>query len=175
MLEARHFIIYTDHKPISFAFHERKNSCSPRQYRHLDFIAQFTTDIRHISGKDNVVADALSRVEELVTPVSLETLAQSQKSDPELEKLLNEGSSLRLQKLHIPGSRVPLYCDTSTPTSRPFVPKPLRKQVFDSLHSLSHPGTNASAKLVAERFVWPGVRKDCRDWSRACIPCQLWG
>jgi hypothetical protein len=26
----------------------------------LDFIAQFTTDIRHISGEDNVVADALS-------------------------------------------------------------------------------------------------------------------
>jgi hypothetical protein len=29
-----------------------------RQFNHLDFIAQFTTDIRHISGQNNVVADA---------------------------------------------------------------------------------------------------------------------
>lgn len=172
MLEARHFIVYTDHKPISFAFHERKNNCSPRQYRHLDFISQFTTDIRHISGKDNVVADTLSRIEELGDPVSLENLAQGQSSDPELQKILAEGSSLKLQKLHVPGSRSPLYCDVSTSTSRPYVPKCLRKQVFESLHSLSHPGANASARLVAERFVWPGVRKDCRDWARSCIPCQ---
>ncbi|CAK1590060.1 unnamed protein product [Parnassius mnemosyne] len=46
MVEPRHFTIYTDHKPISFAFHNRKDNYSPRQYRHLDFIAQFTTDIR---------------------------------------------------------------------------------------------------------------------------------
>lgn len=40
------------------------------------------------------------------------------------------------------------------------------------MHSLSHPGANASAKLVAERFVWPLMRKDCREWSRACLACQ---
>lgn len=172
MLEARHFIVYTDHKPISFAFNERKNNCSPRQYRHLDFISQFTTDIRHISGKDNVVADTLSRIEELAEPVDLEKLAQAQASDSELCKLLSEGSSLQLKKFVVPGSRIPLYCDVSTSASRPYVPKPLRRQIFNSLHSLSHPGANASAKLVAERFVWPGVRKDSRDWARACIPCQ---
>lgn len=172
MLEARHFIIYTDHKPISFAFHERKKNCSPRQYRHLDYIAQFTTDIRHISGKNNVVADTLSRVEELEAPVSLKDLAFSQESDTELSTLLKEGSSLRLEKRQIPGSRISLYCDVSTATSRPFVPKIYRKRVFDSLHSLSHPGGNASTKLVTERFVWPGIRKDCKDWARGCVACQ---
>lgn len=172
MLEARHFVVYTDHKPISFAFHERKSNCSPRQYRHLDYISQFTTDIRHISGKDNVVADTLSRIEELGAPVSLEALAEGQASDPELQALMSEGSSLQLRKLHVPGSRLPLYCDVSTPTSRPYVVKPYRRQVFESLHSLSHPGSHASAKLVAERFVWPGVQKDCREWTRACLQCQ---
>ncbi|CAK1603484.1 unnamed protein product [Parnassius mnemosyne] len=172
MLEARNFIVYTDHKPISFAFHERKRNCSPRQYRHLDYISQFTTDIRHISGKDNVVADTLSRVEVLEAPIDLEALAKSQVSDPELEKLIREGSSLRLEKLTIPGSRISLYCDVSTPTSRPFVTKFFRKQVFDSLHSLSHPGANATAKLVSERFVWPNVRKNCREWAKSCLSCQ---
>ncbi|CAK1586955.1 unnamed protein product [Parnassius mnemosyne] len=51
MLEARHFTVFTDHKPICYAFHIRKDKCSPRQYRHLDFISQFTTDIQHISEK----------------------------------------------------------------------------------------------------------------------------
>jgi transposase InsO family protein len=172
MLEARHFTVYTDHKPIIFAFHERKANCSPRQYRHLDFIAQFTTDIRHISGKDNVVADTLSRVDELSEPVSLESMAQAQASDPELLQLLANGSSLRLEKRQVPGSRYALYCDVSTPTPRPFVTSSYRKQVFDSLHSLSHPGANGSAKLIAERFVWPGVRKDCREWAQSCLSCQ---
>jgi cleavage and polyadenylation specificity factor subunit 1 len=63
MLEALHFTILTDHKPLTFAFHQKRDKCSPRQFNHLDFIAQFTTDIRHISGQDNIVADTLSRVE----------------------------------------------------------------------------------------------------------------
>jgi cleavage and polyadenylation specificity factor subunit 1 len=39
MLEARHFIIFTDHKPITFAFQQKRDTCSPRQFNHLDFIA----------------------------------------------------------------------------------------------------------------------------------------
>lgn len=172
MLEARHFTVYTDHKPISYAFHERKHSCSPRQFRHLDYISQFTTDIRHISGKSNTVADTLSRIEELSTPISLNDLVQSQNNDPELKQYLTDNSSLRLQKMDYPGSQEPLYCDVSTPNSRPFITKAFRKQVYQSLHSLSHPGPDATAKIVAARFVWPGVRKDCRDWARTCIACQ---
>lgn len=126
MVETRHFTVFTDHKPIIFAFHERKKNCSPRQYRHLDFIAQFTTDIRHISGKDNVVTDTLSRIEELETPISLESLAESQATDAELVQLIND-SSLRFETRQLPGSQVPLYCDVSTPTPRPFVTKEFRK------------------------------------------------
>lgn len=172
MLEARHFVVYTDHKPLIYAFHQRKHNCSPRQYRHLDFISQFTTDIRHISGSDNIIADTLSRIEELQIPIDMDDLATSQNTDSELAQLLNGESSLRLEKLKIPGSDSKLYCDVSMASPRPFVTKPLRKQVFDSLHSFSHPGADATAKLVAQRFVWPGVRKDCRRWSKECLPCQ---
>ncbi|CAK1583302.1 unnamed protein product [Parnassius mnemosyne] len=105
-------------------------------------------------------------------PIDLDVLASSQASDRELTQLLGGESSLRLEKLRIPNSQLQLYCDVSKSTPRPFVTKPLRRQLFDSLHSLSHPGANASAKLVAERFVWPGVRKDCREWSRQCLACQ---
>lgn len=118
MLEARVFTVFTDHKPLSFAFSERKNNCSPRQFRHLDFISQFP----HISGKDNVVADTLSRIEELQSPVDLEVLAESQASDSELSLLLSDNStSLCFSKIAVPGCSSELYCDTSTGSARPFV------------------------------------------------------
>lgn len=172
MVEARDFTIYTDHKPLCFAFHTRKEKCSPRQFRHLDYISQFTTDLKHISGKDNLVADTLSRIEELELSIDFSKLALSQESDPELKELLEHGTSLHLEKVKIPGTRKELYCDVSTLVSRPYITKPMRKQVFDSLHALSHPGANATIKLVSERYVWPGVKKDCREWSRTCLACQ---
>jgi len=41
MLEARRFTVLTDHKPLTFAFHKKRDKCSPRQFNHLDFISQF--------------------------------------------------------------------------------------------------------------------------------------
>jgi len=75
MLEARHFVIFTDHKLLTYAFSQRRDKCSPWQFNHLDFISQFTTDIRHISGRDSVVADALSGVAAVSTSVSPKALA----------------------------------------------------------------------------------------------------
>ena len=56
MLEARHLVIDTDHKPLTYAFSQKCDRCSPRQFNHLEFISQFTTNIRNITGQDNVVA-----------------------------------------------------------------------------------------------------------------------
>ena len=172
MLEARHFTILTDHKPLIFAFQQKRDKCSPRQFNHIDYISQFTTDIRHISGQENIVADTLSRIESITSAVSPEALAAAQDEDKELPTLLTGTTSLRLQKLHVPGTAVALYCDVSGGKPRPYVPSPLRHQVFASLHSLSHPGIKATAKLVSQRFVWPAIQKDCRTWARACQPCQ---
>jgi cleavage and polyadenylation specificity factor subunit 1 len=75
MLESGHFIIFTDHKPITYAFQQKRDKCSPRQFNHLHFVSQFITDIRHISGQYNVVADTLSRVESVTAPLSHNELA----------------------------------------------------------------------------------------------------
>jgi hypothetical protein len=128
-------------------------------------IAQFSADFRHVSGQDNVAADTFSRANSIMTHVS------SQDQDAELQNILKTGLALRLERVHIPGTDVRLYCDTSTPQPRPFITTPFRHQVFDTLYGLSHPGANA-VKLVSQRFVWPGVGKDCRAWTQACTPCQ---
>ncbi|XP_058790930.1 uncharacterized protein LOC131664081 [Phymastichus coffea] len=169
MVEGRNFTIFTDHKPITYAFQQNLDKCSPRQFRYLDYISQFTTDIRHIKDSENCVADALSRVEAIASSVDHDSLASAQKSDLELRELLSSKiSSLKLKKVYFPDYNVHLYCDTTSDVVRPYVPLPLRRAVFNSLHCLSHPGTRASQQLVTSRFVWPNINK---NWFRYCLTC----
>jgi hypothetical protein len=70
VLEARHFI-FTDHKPITYAFQH----------------------VRHISGHDNVVADALSHVESVTASPSCVALAASQDCDDELQTLMQSNTT----------------------------------------------------------------------------------
>ena len=107
-----------------------------------------------------------------MTPLDYHGLASSQDQDAELQDILKNGSALQLERLHISRTDVNLYCDTSTPQPWPFTTTSFRRPVFDTLHSLRHSGANATIKLVSQRFVWPGVGKDCRAWTRACTPCQ---
>ena len=57
-LEGRSFTVWTDHKPLCGALRSSTDR-SPRQTRHLSFVAEFTTDIQHVPGAANVVADCL--------------------------------------------------------------------------------------------------------------------
>ncbi|GFV27830.1 retrovirus-related Pol polyprotein from transposon opus [Trichonephila clavipes] len=106
MLEGRDFIIYTDQKPLMYAFMQNPDKCSPRQWRHLDFISQFSTDVRHINGTHNAVADALSRIE--VNQISnsfldFEALSKAQLEDNELQSFQNdEKSSLVFKRVPSP-------------------------------------------------------------------------
>jgi hypothetical protein len=84
---------------------------------------------------------------------SCNALATAQEGDNELRTLLGSATALRLEKLPVSGTTVSIYVDTSAGRHRPYVPGPLRLQVFKSVHELSHPGTKATAKLVAQRFI----------------------
>ena len=62
-VEGRIFHVLTNHKPLVFALSTHSDTYTPRQICHLDYISQFTNDIRHIKGANNPAADALSRIE----------------------------------------------------------------------------------------------------------------
>ena len=178
-LEGRNFYVLTDHKPLVYALSARSDRYSPRQVRHLDLIAQFTTDIRHVHGSNNTVADALSRLNisalhtgDSTTVVDFGAMAAAQHDDPDLVRLQHD-SSLKLEQVPLAMSDgITLVCDVSTGTPRPYVPNSFRRAIFESLHSLSHPGIRATQRLVTSRFVWPGVRADVRRWARTCLQCQ---
>jgi len=91
MLQKRHFLIWTDHKPLTYAFNRRLDKCSPRQFRHLDYVSQFTTEIKHIPGKQNITADLRSRIEQ----INVSELDYEKKStDQELKKLFEGPTNL---------------------------------------------------------------------------------
>ncbi len=178
-LEGRPFHVLTDHKPLTYALNSRSDRHSPRQARQLDYISQFTSTIRHVHGMDNVVADALSRIETnaLLTGqppnVDFAAMAETQATDPQIRSLQSSPTStLVVEAIPLANTTHPLYCDTSTGTQRPLVPLPWRRTVFDSLHGLSHPGIRATQKLITSRFVWPGINADVRRLTRSCIQCQ---
>ena len=56
--------------------------------------------------------------------------------------------------------------------ARPIVPKSLRKGAFESLHHIGHPGCKSSVKVLKERFYWPDMAKDIKEWVRECATCQ---
>ena len=174
MVETRSFTIYTDHKPITFAFVKKNNQCSLRQFHHLDFISQFTTDIRHVAGEDNMVADALSRIEGLAPTLDFEALAAAQVNDKELQQYLDGEveSALQLKLVRIPRTESSVFCDISTGTARPFITEEFREAAFKTVHRLSHPGVKTTVKLVTQRYIWPSIKVDCRLWARNCLQCQ---
>ncbi|GFU43272.1 retrovirus-related Pol polyprotein from transposon 17.6 [Trichonephila clavipes] len=100
ILEARDFTVFTDHKPLTYAFRQKSDKCSPRQIRQLDFISQFTTNIVHIPGSDNIAADVLSRVSAITFPsqIDYDCIAETQQTDQELHTLIASGTSLELKR-----------------------------------------------------------------------------
>ena len=179
-LEGRSFHILTDHKPLTFALNSRPDHHSPRQARHLDYVAQFTSDIRHVKGTANAPADALSQIEMNAlldgSPpvVDFRAMAAAQATDQDILRLQASpsSSSLKLEAVPLSMSDTTILCDTSTGVARPLVPKDYRRIVFESLHNLSHPSIRATQRLLTARYVWPSINADARKWTRTCLQCQ---
>ena len=61
IIEGRHVILFTDHKPLTTAFRSPKPAKSDRQQRHWCVITEYVAEVEYVRGVDNVVADCLSR------------------------------------------------------------------------------------------------------------------
>jgi transposase InsO family protein len=170
VVEGRALVLRTDHQPLLHAFQSTALDAPALRIRRLSFISEYTTDIRRISGTDNVVADALSRLDALELTADAPDLATEQRVDNEVETLLTR-PNLSLEWVKIGSSHI--LCETSTGQARPYLPTSWRHPVFLQLHGLSHPGIRTSRRLIANRYFWPGMARDIGKWARACSACQL--
>jgi hypothetical protein len=173
LLEGRSFQLHTDHQPLAAAMHRKSPPWSARQQRQLSYISEFTTDIRHIPGKQNVVADALSRshiaAAVLPPPIDFAAMAVAQQSDPAIAALASSSSlSITTQSVN----NVPLLGDSSTKVFRPLVPLSFQRPIFDHFHGMAHPGIRATKRLISSRFIWRGMASQIAQWTRHCPTCQ---
>ena len=109
-----------------------------RRLRQLQLIWELTTDIQHVKGTGNVVADLLSRPAKVnalfkgFQGIDLELPARKQLQDPKvLELRLCNTTWLRLKEHTEPDSNSSLLLDTSLSIPRAIVPYNLRKHIFD--------------------------------------------
>ena len=144
-LEGREFVAYTDHKPLIFAFAKVLDPWSPRQQRHLAYISEFTTNVRHIAGKENLVADALSRV--VVNAIGMQVgvdytgMANAQQADDVIQAYSAAISGMTLEEVVFGPNGQTLLCDTSTGQPRPVVPTAWGHQVLYHTPQSGQPGT----------------------------------
>ncbi len=82
----------------------------------------------------------------------------------------SKSPSLQVRACEVEG--VSLWCATSTGRLRPLVPEVDRPLIFEAIHGVAHPGIRATRRMIAARFVWPGMRSDVAAWCRDCVACQ---
>ena len=194
----KEFAIFSDHLPLCQAMDSEKIPLhDPQTYRQLLEISQFTRDIRHISGKNNVFPDWLSRggagnpksgtiyeeseenlaiasMETIqIQGISVEALKSLQQECPEI-KDIQAGLHPKALKFgyHVINEEE-LYCELSSNKGpRPFIPLKLRSIIIQSTHSLGHHQAKANIKKVASDYFWPTIKKDITDYVKLCEICK---
>jgi hypothetical protein len=96
-------------------------------------------------------------------------MAAAQRSCPEVVEMMN---SITLQITTQAVGDASLLGDVSTGVFHPLVPIQYREEVFQSLHSIHHPGVQATRRLIAARFCWQQMAKTITLMARACLFCQ---
>ena len=166
------------------------------QARQLATISEFTTDVCHVSGKDNIVADTPSRLPEPVssTPeindfeeprgflcqpvnaiqqgVDYRAMSAEQEQDVDIQAYRTGITNLQLEDVPFGDGSFTLLCDVLTGRAQPIVPERWRRPVFDIVHSFCHPGARSTKHLVVAKFVWHRLNKQVTEWARSCISCQ---
>ena len=164
ILEGRQFTILTDHKPLIYIL-EMKDP-SPRQQRQISYISEFSCTLKHIAGKENIIADCLSRSYScVITQDALFSKEDLISSPPSIKEIEAFGTKHTVKD--------GVHYDTSiSGTFRPILGSTLRFKAFHAIHSLHHPGSSATYQILRTNVVWPSMRHDIKLWVSQCLECQ---
>lgn len=153
----------------------------PSQHVWLAKLLGFDYEIEFKKGKDNVVADALSRVScralstltvSTISTTLLEEIKQSWKTDKGVQTLIQELSLHPASHPHYSWVNQ-LLCRKGKLVVGQNVP--LQTQIISLYHDSAtrgHSGTAVTAKRVANGFYWKGQQKYIRQYIRECPICQ---
>ncbi|CAM8999301.1 unnamed protein product [Rhodiola kirilowii] len=178
-LLGRKFTIETDHQPLKAIL--TQNIHTPEQQKWLVKLMGYEFDVRYKPGKDNVVADALSRVPEgsshSMQGISkpelgvLRALRKYYSEDPDGLTMLQQ---IRDQPSTFPGHAI--RDGLITFDNKLLVPpnNMLRDLILFEYHNTpsgAHPGRQRTLGRVSSNFTWDGLARDVKthvDHSHTC-------
>ena len=192
-----HCVVFTDHAACTSLLNS--NNPSSKLARWAMAIQELDLDIRHRSGKSNLVADALSRNPAPVASIlQIETATPApgcekdigwlQRCDEELLPILEylesdvlpadakQAQRLALEKSNFEVIEDVLYYENpAVPGNwRIAVPKCLRSTLLKESHGGRFAGHFAEKKVYSTlrtKYWWKGMRADVRRYCRGCLVC----
>lgn len=181
------FTVVTDHNSLRFL--QSQAQLSKRQARWLEDLQTFNFDVVHRPGKDNVVADALSRSPVKFASLNaiskssvslksdlLDDIKKAYKQDSYFAPMLSENASL-LPVFSVQDGLVYHSRQEDPQVWRLCVPSDprIRSRLLGEHHdtpSSGHLGFDKTYALLARKFFWPKMAKDIRAYIRTCDSCQ---
>jgi len=168
----KEFIIHTDHESIQYLNGQHK--LDKRHAKWSAFLETFPYVIKYKKGKDNLVADALSRRPSILAVVEsrffgydyLRDLYPNDSDFSEMYALCDKGEHDKYARVH--GL---LYLD-----GRLCVPNcSLRASLVHESHRgglMGHFGVLKTLEILCEHFYWPLMRKDVEKFCANCLECR---
>jgi hypothetical protein len=169
----KEFVIHSDHESLKHIRSQAK--LNKRHAKWVEFIESFPYIIKHKRGKDNVIADALSRRFTMLSQLDhkifgLETLKELYATDLDFKDafencregrtwnkyVLNEGLLYRANKLCIPASSIRL----------------LFLQEAHGGGLMGHFGVKKTEDVLSTHFFWPRMRRDVERYVSRCTTCN---
>ena len=166
-------------KTVDQRLFKARDPVSNRQHQQLAIISKFGTEMAHIPGLKNVVADALTRQDDDGNVLAIVHSIVHALADVDLDQIARDqgpiseetSSSLRLEDIRLPGFEHTVLCDTLLGRPRILVPETRRCQVFDTMHNLAHPSGKASLMIISRSYAWKSMRRNVLQWARQCHAC----
>uniref|UniRef100_A0A674MXQ5 Gypsy retrotransposon integrase-like protein 1 n=1 Tax=Takifugu rubripes TaxID=31033 RepID=A0A674MXQ5_TAKRU len=159
------FIVWTDHKNLTYLRNAKR--LSSRQARWALFLGRFRFTLTYRPGSRNLKPDALSR----------QFASEPGEMDPDpilpLSCILGAASWQVEERVREAQQSAP--DPGGCPPNRLFVPVAVRSEVLHWAHSsrlTCHPGVNRSLHFLRQRFWWPSMARDTKDYIAACPVCS---
>ena len=176
--------VFTDHKNLVY-----KSFNTERVMRWRLLLEEFGPKLTYIKGANNVVADALSRMEMTNEDFGMEAFAlddadfpehypltyrqiryEQQKDQELIAKLQTDPDKYKYEAFKFADNSY----DIITKGGKIYLPKPLQKVAAEWYHSmLMHPGETRLELSIGQHYTWLGLRKVCQQVCKACKVCRL--
>ncbi|KAG5894282.1 hypothetical protein JTB14_007427 [Gonioctena quinquepunctata] len=180
-IEGTHFTVVTDH--WSLCWLNNLKDPTGRLGRWSLKLQQYSFDLVHRKGKENVVPDMLSRTVPIIDALDIAVNVDLGKSDKWYDRMLYDVDSnpLRFPTWRISDSKLYKYVQFKKIPGLDFhddwklvIPKNKRKDILLKCHDdpqAGHPGVFKTFKRVSEHFYWPKMKADISSHVKRCKVC----